>query len=171
MEMLLDELEGAMRSLRKLKPSQENNFSLNDIDSFSKFISDISSNVNKGGWAIAALSLIVGMFGVANIMFVTVRERTSQIGLKKALGAKRSTILTEFLLESAFLCILGGLIGLLLVFILTLVFSSILGFALFISPDIVALAVGICIVVGIVAGIIPASIAARMDTVVALRSN
>ena len=169
--MLLDELEGAMRSLRKLKPSQENNFSLNDIDSFSKFISEISSNVNKGGWAIAALSLVVGMFGVANIMFVTVRERTSQIGLKKALGAKRSTILIEFLLESAFLCILGGLIGVLLVFILTLIFSSLLGFSLFISPDIMALAIGICIVVGIVAGIIPASIAARMDPVVAIRSN
>jgi putative ABC transport system permease protein len=171
MQMLLDELEGAMRSLRKLKPAQENNFSLNDIDSFSKFISDISSNVNKGGWAIAALSLVVGMFGVANIMFVTVRERTSQIGLKKALGAKRSTILTEFLLESAFLCILGGMIGLLLVFILTLIFSSLLGFTLFISPDIMALAVGICILVGVIAGIIPASIAARMDPVVAIRSN
>src|SRR5688572_11809797 len=171
MQMLLDELEGAMRSLRKLKPAQENNFSLNDIDSFSKFISDISSNVNKGGWAIAALSLVVGMFGVANIMFVTVRERTSQIGLKKALGAKRSTILTEFLLESAFLCILGGLIGLLLVFILTLILSGLLGFQLSISPDIMALAIGICIVVGIVAGIIPASIAARMDPVVAIRSN
>ena len=169
--LLLDELEGAMRSIRKLKPSQENNFSLNDIDSFSKFISDISSNVNKGGWAIAALSLVVGMFGVANIMFVTVRERTSQIGLKKALGAKRSTILTEFLLESAFLCILGGLIGLLLVFILTLILSGLLGFQLSISPDIMALAIGICIVVGIVAGIIPASIAARMDPVVAIRSN
>jgi len=169
--MLLDELEGAMRSLRKLKPSQENNFSLNDIDSFSKFISEISSNVNKGGWAIAALSLVVGMFGVANIMFVTVRERTSQIGLKKALGAKRSTILTEFLLESAFLCILGGLIGLFLVFILTLIFSSLLGFNLFISPDIMALAIGICIIVGIVAGIIPASIAARMDPVVAMRTK
>jgi putative ABC transport system permease protein len=171
MQMLLDELEGAMRSVRKLKPSQENNFSLNDIESFSKFISEISSNVNKGGWAIAALSLIVGMFGVANIMFVTVKERTSQIGLKKALGAKRSTILTEFLLESAFLCILGGLIGLLLVFILTLIFSSMLGFALTISPDIMVLAVGICVVVGVVAGIIPASIAARMDPVVAIRSN
>jgi putative ABC transport system permease protein len=171
MEMLLDELEGAMRSLRKLKPSQENNFSLNDIDSFSKFISELSSNVNKGGWAIAALSLVVGMFGVANIMFVTVKERTSQIGLKKALGAKRSTILTEFLLESAFLCILGGLIGLLLVFILTVIFSSMMGFQIFISPDIMALAVGICIVVGVVAGIIPASIAARMDPVVAIRSN
>lgn len=171
MEMLLDELEGAMRSLRKLKPAQANNFSLNDIESFSKFISDLSSNVNKGGWAIAALSLIVGMFGVANIMFVTVRERTSQIGLKKALGAKRSTILTEFLLESAFLCILGGLIGLLFVFILTIIFSSILPFQLSISPDIMALAIGICIVVGVVAGIVPASIAARMHPVEAIRSN
>lgn len=171
MQMLLDELEGAMRSLRKLKPSQENNFSLNDIESFSKFISELSSNVNKGGWAIAALSLIVGMFGVANIMFVTVKERTSQIGLKKALGAKRSTILTEFLLESAFLCILGGLIGLLFVFILTVIVSSMLGFPLSVSPDIMALAIGICIFVGVVAGIIPASIAARMNPVVAIRSN
>lgn len=171
MPLLLDELTGAMRSLRKLKPSQENNFSLNDIDSFSKFISDLSSNVNAGGWAIAALSLVVGMFGVANIMFVTVRERTSQIGLKKALGAKRSTILAEFLLESAFLCILGGLIGLLLVFILTKIFSAFVGFPIFISLDIMFLAVGICILVGVLAGIIPASIAARMDPVAAIRSK
>ena len=169
--MLLDELTGAMRSLRKLKPSQENNFSLNDIDSFSKFISELSSNVSIGGWAIAALSLIVGMFGVANIMFVTVRERTSQIGLKKALGAKRSTILTEFLLESAFLCILGGLIGLLLVFILTKIVTVALGFPLFISFDIMLLAIGICVLVGVLAGIIPASVAARMDPVVAIRSK
>jgi putative ABC transport system permease protein len=171
MALLLDELTGAMRSLRKLKPSQENNFSLNDIESFSKFIADLSSNLNVGGWAIAALSLIVGMFGVANIMFVTGRERTSQIGLKKALGAKRSTILAEFLLESAFLCILGGMIGLLLVFILTKIVTALIGFPLFISPDIMFLAIGICIFVGVLAGIIPASIAARMDPVVAIRSN
>ena len=171
MALLLDELTGAMRSLRKLKPSQENNFSLNDIESFSKFIADLSSNLNVGGWAIAALSLIVGMFGVANIMFVTVRERTSQIGLKKALGAKRSTILAEFLLESAFLCILGGMIGLLLVFILTKIVTALIGFPLFISPDIMFLAIGICLFVGVLAGIIPASIAARMDPVVAIRSN
>lgn len=171
MPLLLDELTGAMRSLRKLKPAEENNFSLNDIDTFSKFISDLTSNVNKGGWAIAALSLVVGMFGVANIMFVTVRERTSQIGLKKALGAKRSTILAEFLLESAFLCILGGMIGLLLVFVLTQIVSAVIGFRLFISPDIVGLAVGICVLVGVIAGIIPASIAARMNPVAAIRST
>ena len=171
MELLEDELAGAMRSLRKLKPTEADDFSLNDIDSFSKFASDIFSGVNKGGWAIAALSLVVGMFGVANIMFVTVRERTSQIGLKKAIGAKRSTILTEFLLEAAFLCILGGLIGLLLVFILTQIFSAVLGFTVFISLDIMLLAIGICIVVGVLAGIIPASIAAKMDPVVAIRSK
>lgn len=171
MEMLKDELAGAMRSLRKLKPTEADDFALNDIDSFSKLASDIFSGVNKGGWAIAALSLVVGMFGVANIMFVTVRERTSQIGLKKAIGAKRSTILTEFLLEAAFLCILGGLIGLVLVFVLTQIFSVTLGFTVFISPDIMLLAIGICIVVGILAGIIPASIAAKMDPVAAIRSK
>ncbi|MBO9573970.1 MAG: FtsX-like permease family protein, partial [Chitinophagaceae bacterium] len=171
MPLLLDELTGAMRSLRKLKPAEENNFSLNDIDSFSKFISDLSGYVNQGGWAIAALSLVVGMFGVANIMFVTVRERTPQIGLKKALGAKSSTILMEFLLESAFLCILGGLIGLLLVFILAKIFSAIAGFNLFISYDIMLLAIGICIIVGVLAGIVPASVASKMDPVVAIRSK
>ena len=168
---LKDELTGAMRSLRKLRPTEADDFSLNDIDSFSTFIKDIFSGVSMGGWAIAALSLVVGMFGVANIMFVTVKERTSQIGLKKALGAKRTTILTEFLLESAFLCIIGGVIGLLLVFILTLILSGLLGFAVVISPNILALAIGICMLVGILAGIIPASIAARMDPVVAIRSK
>lgn len=171
MEMLRDELAGAMRSLRKLKPTQEDNFSLNDIDSFSKFASDIFANISLGGWVIAIFSLVVGMFGVANIMFVTVRERTSQIGLKKAIGAKRSTILTEFLLESAFLCIMGGLLGLIIVFIVTLSLSAAAGFSIFISADILVLAVSICIVVGILAGIIPATIAARMDPVVAIRSK
>jgi putative ABC transport system permease protein len=168
---LKDDLTGAMRSLRKLRPTEEDNFTLNDVDAFSEMMADLFGGVNKGGWAIAALSLVVGMFGVANIMFVTVRERTSQIGLKKAIGAKKSTILTEFLLESAFLCIIGGLIGLLLVFILTQIFSVLIGFPVYISLDIILLAITICIVVGVVAGIIPASIAARMDPVVAIRSK
>jgi len=171
MALLKDELAGAMRSLRKLKPTEADNFSLNDIDAFSSFAADIFSGVNKGGWAIATLSLVVGMFGVANIMFVTVRERTSQIGLKKAIGAKRSTILTEFLLEAAFLCILGGMIGLLLVFILTKIATAALGFPIFISLNILLTAIGICVVVGVLAGIIPASIAAKMDPVVAIRSK
>lgn len=171
MAQLKDELAGAMRSIRKLKPSQDDDFSLNDIDSFAEFMDNIFKYVNQGGWAIAALSLIVGMFGVANIMFVTVRERTSQIGLKKAIGAKKHMILTEFLLESAFLCILGGLLGLAGVFILTLIAGAAAGFAITISPSILILAISICVIVGIMAGIIPASIAARMDPVVAIRSK
>lgn len=171
MEQLRDELTGAMRSIRKLKPTQEDDFALNDIDAFSSFASEIFGGINKGGWAIAILSLVVGMFGVANIMFVTVRERTSQIGLKKAIGAKRSVILTEFLLESAFLCIMGGLMGLSIVFLLTLASKAIFGFAVFIAPNILILAISICIIVGVMAGIIPASIAAKMDPVVAIRSK
>jgi putative ABC transport system permease protein len=170
-EALKDELKGAMRSIRKLSPTQEDNFALNDIDSLSKFFDPIFSGMNIGGWAIAALSLVVGMFGVANIMFVTVRERTSQIGLKKAIGAKRNVIMMEFLLESAFLCIIGGLIGLVAVFILTLVFSSMLSFNVFIPLNIILLAIGICLFTGVSAGIIPAFIAARMDPVVAIRSK
>jgi putative ABC transport system permease protein len=122
-----------------------------------------------GGWAIAGLSLIVGAFGVANIMFVTVRERTSQIGLKKAIGAKSSTILTEFLLESAFLCLLGGFIGLILVFGLTRILSAVMPFPINISIHTLVLAISICLIVGVLAGIIPASVAAKMNPVVAIR--
>src|ERR1700741_4554678 len=104
---LIDELRGVMRQLRRISPLKDDNFALNDVNMFSEQVSGFFGTVNIGGWAIAGLSLIVGAFGVANIMFVTVRERTSQIGLKKALGAKRRTILTEFLIESAFLCIIG----------------------------------------------------------------
>lgn len=171
MAALIDETTGAMRSIRKLKPTQPDNFSLNDIDAFGEFAAGIFAGINMGGFFIALLSLVVGMFGVANIMFVTVRERTSQIGLKKAIGARKKTIMMEFLMESAFLCIMGGLIGLILVFILTQVISGSLGFPISISPKIMFIAVSICIVVGVLAGIIPASIAAKMDPVVAIRSK
>ncbi|HNP23783.1 MAG TPA: ABC transporter permease [Panacibacter sp.] len=168
---LIDELEGIMRQARRLSPREEDNFALNDVNSFSQAVSGFFGTVNIGGWAIAGLSLIVGAFGVANIMFVTVRERTSQIGLKKAIGAKSRTILTEFLLESAFLCIIGGLIGLLMVGLLALALSGVLPFPIIISPDIITLAFTICVILGVLSGIIPASIAARMNPVVAIRSK
>ena len=107
-EALKDELKGDMRSIRKLKPTEDDNFSLTDIDSATKDLDSLINGMDIGGWAIAGLSLLVGMFGVANIMFVTVRERTSQIGLKKAIGAPRSTILTEFLLNLPFCVLLVG---------------------------------------------------------------
>ena len=168
---LQDELNGVMRQLRKLSPTQEDNFTCNDVAQFKDQIESVFGSINSGGWAIAGLSLIVGAFGVANIMFVTVRERTSQIGLKKAIGARSSTILYEFLLESAFLCIIGGLVGLFLVWILALSLSAVLPFAITIAPSIIGLALSICIILGVIAGIIPASIAAKMNPVDAIRSK
>ncbi|HUM98137.1 MAG TPA: ABC transporter permease [Chitinophagaceae bacterium] len=167
---LKDELTGVVRAVHKLTPVQEDDFTLNDINDLSAAISSAFVSLNIGGWVIAALSLIVGMFGVANIMFVSVRERTSQIGLKKAIGAKRTVILSEFLLESAFLCIVGGLIGLILVFLLTKILSGVLDFPVFISTTNIGLAILICIITGIGAGFIPARQAARLDPVVAIRS-
>jgi putative ABC transport system permease protein len=168
---LKDDLTGTVRAIHKLSPTKEDDFTLNDINDWSAAISQAFVSLNIGGWAIAALSLIVGMFGVANIMFVTVRERTGQIGLKKAIGAKNRIILTEFLLESAFLCIIGGLMGLTLVFALTKILSIALNFPVFVSSDNMIMAIVICIIVGIVAGFIPASQAARMDPVAAIRSK
>jgi putative ABC transport system permease protein len=168
---LQDELNGVMRQLRKLSPTQEDNFTCNDVAQFKDQIESVFGSINSGGWAIAGLSLIVGAFGVANIMFVTVRERTSQIGLKKAIGARSSTILYEFLLESAFLCIIGGLVGLFLVWILALSLSAVLPFAITIAPSIIGLALSICIILGVIAGIIPASIAAKMNPVDAIRTK
>jgi putative ABC transport system permease protein len=168
---LQDELVGIMRQARRLSPTEEDDFSCNDVAMFSDQVKGFFGQVTIGGWMIAGLSLVVGMFGVANIMFVTVRERTSQIGLKKAIGARRRTILSEFLIESAFLCIIGGLIGLGLVWILSTILSAVLPFPIFISFNIVGLALSVCIVLGVIAGIIPASIAAKMDPVVAIRTK
>jgi putative ABC transport system permease protein len=168
---LQDELNGIMRQLRKLSPTQEDNFTCNDVAQFKDQIESVFGAINQGGWAIAGLSLLVGAFGVANIMFVTVRERTSQIGLKKAIGAKSSTILYEFLLESAFLCIIGGLVGLMLVWLLTMALGAVLPFPIFIAPSIVILALSICIILGMISGIIPASIAAKMNPVEAIRTK
>ena len=167
---LANELEGVMRSIRKLSPTQEDNFTLNQISSFSDRVSSLFSSINLGGWAIGILSLIVGAFGIANIMFVTVKERTPIIGLKKAIGAKKRNILLEFLLEAATICILGGLIGLLLVFILTIILTNLFNFPVYISGGILSLAISICIIIGILSGIIPALIASRLDPVVAIRS-
>jgi putative ABC transport system permease protein len=165
------ELQGAMRQIRRLSPTQEDNFSLNSVEAFSKAISGLFGTVDIVGGLIGIISLIVGMFGIANIMFVTVKERTSMIGLKKAIGAKRSSILFEFLLEAAMLCLMGGAIGLLLVYILTVVFTKMFNFPVFVSIPLLIGTVIICLVVGVLAGIFPASRAAKMDPVEAIRSK
>lgn len=171
LESFKGELKGIMRNVRRLAPKEDDDFALNAISDFSKQVSGFFGSVTLGGWFIGLLSLIVGAFSIANIMFVTVRERTPIIGLKKAIGAKKITILGEFLLESAFICLLGGAIGVLLVFALTFLLTSAFNFPVFISMKILGVAVGICIAIGIGAGIIPASIAAKLDPVVAIRSK
>ncbi|MDE3213116.1 MAG: ABC transporter permease [Bacteroidota bacterium] len=170
-DALANELEGVMRSIHKLGPKVEDDFALNKISSFSDRVSSLFTSINIGGWAIGILSLIVGAFGIANIMFVTVKERTAIIGLKKAIGARKRSILSEFLLEAAIICVMGGIIGLLLVYILTVVLSKAFSFPVFISAGIFTLAISICIIIGILAGFIPAFNASRLDPVVAIRSK
>jgi putative ABC transport system permease protein len=167
---LSDELEGIMRQIRRLSPKQEDNFSLNSVEAFSKAIEGLFIVVDLVGGLIGVISLVVGMFGIANIMFVTVKERTSVIGLKKAIGAKQRSILFEFLIEATILCLLGGAIGLILVYILTVVLSGPLDFPVYISVPLFVSTIIICLVTGILAGIFPASRAAKMDPVVAIRS-
>jgi len=169
--VLKDDLKGAMRAINKLSPAQEDNFSLNDVNEWSKAFESAFSGINMGGMLIGGISLIVGLFGVANIMFVSVKERTSQIGLKKAIGAKSHMILIEFLLEAAFLCLIGGFIGLALVLGLTKILSGAFNFPVYISTSNLVTAISICFVVGVLAGIIPAIIAARLNPVVAIRSK
>ncbi|MBK8712951.1 MAG: ABC transporter permease [Niastella sp.] len=167
---LVQELKGAMRQVRRLSPTQEDNFSLNSVEAFSQAITGFFSVLNVIGSIIGGISLIVGLFGIANIMFVTVKERTSVIGLKKAIGAKKGSILFEFLAEAIILCLLGGAIGLLFVFIGTKISTSLLNFPIFISLPMLVISIVICVSVGILAGIFPASRAARMNPVVAIRS-
>jgi putative ABC transport system permease protein len=167
----MGDLKGAMRGIRKLPPGKEDNFSVNDMNVFTERINEVFVYIQLGGSVIALFSLIVGAFGVANIMFVTVKERTPVIGLKKAIGAKRSSILAEFLLESAFLCILGGLMGLALLWGATILFSRLFHFEIIISAGEVSLAILLCTIIGILSGYVPARQAANMDAVVAIRSK
>ena len=170
-EEVKGDIRSALRAARRIPPKREDNFSLNDVTAISGSMSTLFTNINLGGWFIAFLALLVGGFGVANIMFVSVRERTNIIGLKKAIGAKKSTILLEFLLESAFLCLIGGAIGLIFVFPLTFLLSNLLKFNIFLSWGNILLSITLCIILGILSGIIPASIAAKMDPVQAIRSK
>jgi len=167
---LMDELKGIMRQVRRLSPTQEDNFSLNSVEAFSQALSSFFVTLNIVGSIIGGISLIVGMFSIANIMFVTVKERTGVIGLKKAIGAKKRSILFEFLMEASLLCLLGGAFGLFFVWIATLIITNLAKFPVYISVPMLIVTIIICLVVGILAGIIPASQAAKMDPVVAIRS-
>lgn len=167
---LQDELRGVMRGIRRLKPTEDDNFSLNELSMITGSLDTMFSGINAGGWFIGVLALIVGAFGIANIMFVTVKERTNIIGIKKAIGARRGTILLEFLLEAILLCLIGGLIGILLVFIGTKVASGAFSYTIFLSFRNLSIGILVSVFSGVIAGIVPAFFAARLDPVVAIRS-
>lgn len=170
---LKDELRGVMRAARRLKPTQEDDFALNEITTLSNDLNGMFGAINIGGGMIAIFSLIVGGFGIANIMFVTVKERTNIIGLKKAIGAKRGIILLEFLLEAILLCLIGGFLGLFFVFMGTMAISQVVGsnFEIVLTLKNVILGLSISAAVGLLAGFIPAFFASKLDPVVAIRSN
>ena len=167
---LRDELTGILRSHHRLKPTQEDDFSLNQLSILSGILDGFFSVLNILGIFIGGFATLVGMFSVANIMFVSVKERTRIIGVKKALGAKSSFILLEFLIESIVLCILGGLAGLALVMIaLAIISQAFTSFEFVLSANNVVLGIMLSVIIGIFAGMIPALQAARMDPVDAMR--
>jgi putative ABC transport system permease protein len=166
---LENETRGAMRIKRGLKPTQKDNFVLNRPEAVAKAISGVFDVLGTAGWVIGGFSMLVGGFGIANIMFVSVKERTSIIGLQKSLGAKNFFILFQFLFESIFLSLIGGLAGLFLVWLLTLApFGSL---QVVLSVKNIVLGLGVSSVIGLVAGIVPAAMAARLDPVLAIRAN
>ena len=169
LEKLKDDATMAMRGARKLSPKEEDNFSLNTLSIISNAFDVFFGGMKLVGFVIGIFSIIVGVFSVANIMFVSVRERTNIIGVKKALGAKNAFILAEFLAESVVLCCVGGLAGIVLVWLSAYAATAIFGFAITLSIENILLGLGISIATGIVAGLTPAIQAARMDPVEAIR--
>lgn len=169
LEELKSELTGIIRSSRRLKPTEGENFALNEVSMIIDAVGGVFTALNISGILIGGFSLLVGIISVANIMFVSVKERTGMIGVKKALGAKGYFILTEFLMEAIFLCVLGGIVGLALVVLVLKGISQVIPFELSMSMFNVIIGVGVSIAVGILAGMIPAFSASRLDPVVAMR--
>ncbi len=164
------ELRGQMRSIRRLTPSQEDDFALNKMTMLSNQLDLMFSAINVGGWIIGLFSILVGGFGIANIMFVSVKERTNIIGIQKSLGAKNYFILLQFIFESVALCLIGGLIGLGLVYIGTLIFTFALDIEIVLYLKNIMIGITVSVFIGFVSGFWPAYSASRLDPVEAIRS-
>ncbi len=167
---MVDELTGVMRAIRRIKPSGDNDFALNRISLIQKNFDSLFDFIDLAGWFIGGFSILVGGFGIANIMFVSVKERTRIIGIQKALGAKRRFVLLQFLIESTVLSLLGGLAGLFLVFGIAVIISLISGSEMALTLWNVLKGIGISTVIGVLSGYIPAWKASRMDPVDAINS-
>jgi putative ABC transport system permease protein len=163
------EVKGMLRNIRGLRPREEDNFALNRPEMLGELVTSLFVVVGLAGWVIGGFSILVGGFGIANIMFVSVKERTNIIGIQKSLGAKNYFILYQFLFEAVFLSLIGGGVGILLVFLLTLVPQDFLAVSL--SWGNIGLGLGVSVAVGVVSGIIPAAMASRLDPVIAIRSK
>ncbi|MCB0564516.1 MAG: ABC transporter permease [Phaeodactylibacter sp.] len=171
MQQLKDELKGILRAKRRLKPMEDDDFSLNELSMISSVFDSFFGVLNLIGIIIGLLAMLVGIVSVANIMFVSVKERTNIIGIKKALGAKSFVILLEFLIESIILCLIGGIFGLVLVSAIIKILSNAIDFDMYLSFGNMVLGVTVSVMVGVVSGVIPALQAARMDPVDAMRQG
>ena len=160
-----------LRSHRGLKPNDIDNFFINVLSGFTEFIDNITGQMNVVGWILSGFSLLVGGFGIANIMFVSVKERTNLIGIQKALGAKNKFILFQFLFEAIILSLFGGLIGMFLVWIIAIILTNVLEFEFVLSLANIILGSGLAILIGLIAGIIPAISASKLDPVEAIRTG
>ena len=163
------EITGLLRMKRGLRPKQKNNFSVNRQDAIMNIIGSTFDVIGIAGWAIGGFSILVGGFGIANIMFVSVRERTNIIGIQKSLGAKNYFILFQFLFEAIFLSLIGGGVGIGLVYLLSLV--SLGNLDLVLTFGNIVLGFGVAGIIGVVSGIVPALMAARLDPVIAIRTQ
>jgi putative ABC transport system permease protein len=165
-----EELTGAMRRVRGLVPGQRDNFSINGGEAFKEKLDPIKQGITFAGLFVTGLSLFVGAIGIMNITFVSVKERTKEIGTRKALGARRFTILLQFLIEAVSICVLGGIIGLGVTYaIFAVVKATMPTFPIEFSVMLVAISMLVSVVTGVLSGIVPAWGASRLDPVVALR--
>lgn len=165
-------LSQQLRNFRGLKREEINNFFVNQIQGFADFIDNMTSQMNFFGLIISGFSLLVGGFGIANIMFVSVKERTNLIGIQKSLGAKNRFILFQFLFEAVILSVIGGLIGLFLVWIVSLLASQLTGsFEFVLSPWNMFIGTAVSAVIGLISGIVPAVSASKLDPVEAIRTG
>ncbi|EJL66096.1 ABC transporter permease [Flavobacterium sp. CF136] len=165
------EVAQKLRAIRGMKAGEMDNFFINVLSGFTDFIDGILGQMNVVGWIISGFSLLVGGFGIANIMFVSVKERTNLIGIQKSLGAKNRFILFQFLFEAIILSVIGGIIGLLMVWGIALILTKVLDFEFVLSFGNIVLGTTLAALIGLISGILPAISAANLDPVEAIRTG